>query len=105
MAGYDLPVRAIRSQVASAINVIVHLERFRDGSRKVVLISEIVGMEEDVVSMQDVFRFIPTGLDSEGRVTGSFVPTSVRPRILERFAERSIEMPPEIAALYPDVVA
>ena len=105
MAGYELPLRAIRSQVASAINVVVHLDRLRDGSRKVALISEITGMEEDVVSMQDIFRFVITGVDSEGRVAGSFVPTPVRPRILDRLAERSLELPPEIAMLYPAALA
>jgi len=70
MAGYDLPIRAIRSQITSAINVIVHLERLRDGTRKVVQVSEVTGMEEDVITMQDVFRFVRTGVDANGRVVG-----------------------------------
>jgi hypothetical protein len=77
MAGYDLVPRAIRSQIASAFNVVVHLERMRDGSRKVVQISEITGMEDDIVSMQDIFRFTRTGIDSNGRVVGGL---RLRPR-------------------------
>ena len=101
MAGYDLPVRAIRAQIASAINVVAHLERLRDGSRKVVQISEIAGMDEDVVSMQDVFRFTRTGLDDTGRVLGRFEVSGVRPRMLDRLADLSVEIPEEIASLYP----
>ncbi len=104
MAGYDLPVRAIRAQVVSAIDVIVHLERLRDGTRKVVQISEITGMEEDVIAMQDVFRFIRTGLDADGRVIGRFAPSGIRPRTLEKFEERGLEIPAELAPIFPDSV-
>jgi pilus assembly protein CpaF len=104
MAGFDLPVRAIRAQITSAINVIVHLERLRDGSRKVVQISEVTGMEEDVITMQDVFRFIRTGLDGEGRVIGRFAPSGIRPRILDRLEELGQEIPSEILPLFPDSV-
>lgn len=104
MAGYDLPLRAIRAQIASAIHVIVHLERQRDGSRKVVQISEVTGMEEEVIAMQDIFRFIRSGLDSEGRVIGRFAPSGIRPRTLERLEDRGLEMPPELAAMFPDAV-
>jgi pilus assembly protein CpaF len=103
MAGYDLPVRAIRSQIASAINVVAHLERMRDGTRKVVQICEIAGMEEEVISMQDIFRFVRTGLDGEGRVVGQFSPGGVRPRILDRLADLSIAVPDELSALYPSI--
>jgi pilus assembly protein CpaF len=102
MAGYDLPVRAIRAQVASAINVIVHLERLRDGTRKVVQISELTGMEEDVITMQDIFRFVRTGVDAQGRVTGRFAPSGIRPRILERLDELGQIMPVEIQQLFPE---
>jgi len=100
MAGYDLPIRAVRAQVASAINVIVHLERMRDGTRKVVQISEVTGMEEDVITMQDVFRFIRTGVDAQGRVIGRFTAAGLRPRILDRLEERGLEMPSEIRPLF-----
>jgi pilus assembly protein CpaF len=102
MAGYDLPVRAIRAQVASAINVIVHLERLRDGTRKVVQISELTRMEEDVITMQDIFRFMRTGIDAQGRVTGRFTPSGIRPRIFERLDELGQAMPVEIQQLFPE---
>ncbi len=104
MAGYDLPVRAIRAQVTSAINVIVHLERLRDGSRKVVQISEVTGMEEDVITMQDVFRFIRTGVDGQGRVIGRFTAAGIRPRVLDQLEERGLEIPREIAPLFRESV-
>ena len=103
MAGYDLMPRAIRSQIASAFNVVVHLERMRDGSRKVVQISEITGMEEDVISMQDIFHFTRTGLDPEGRVLGGFATASIRPRILDRLADRGLEIPLELARIFPAI--
>src|SRR2546428_4530771 len=101
MAGYDLIPRAYRSPTASAFNVVVHLERMRDGSRKVVQISEITGMEEDVISMQDIFQFTRTGLDPEGRVVGGFAPASIRPRIMDRLADRGLEIPLELARIFP----
>src|SRR5712692_7417441 len=101
MAGYDLVPRAIRSQIASAFNVVVHLERMRDGSRKVVKISEITGMDDDVIAMQDIFQFTRTGLDPEGRVLGGFAPASIRPRILDRLADRGLETPLELARIFP----
>ena len=104
MAGFDLPTRAIRAQITSAINVIVHLERLRDGSRKVVQISEVSGMEEDVITMQDVFRFIRTGVDVDGRVIGRFAPSGIRPRILDRLEELGEEIPSEIVPLFPDSI-
>jgi pilus assembly protein CpaF len=100
MAGYDLPVRAIRSQIASAIDVVVHLERLRDGTRKVVQIAEVTGMEEDVITMQDVFRFVRSGLDGQGRVVGRFTASGVRPRVLDRLEDLGLEMPTEMQSLF-----
>ena len=100
MAGYDLPLRAIRAQIASAIHVIVHLERQRDGTRKVVQISEVTGMEEDVITMQDVFRFVKGGVDGQGRVVGRFSPSAVRPRVLDRLEELGLEMPAELQSMF-----
>ena len=105
MSGYDLPLRAIRAQITSAINVIVHLERLRDGSRKVVQISEVTGMEEDVITMQDVFRFIRVGMDDHGRVTGRFVAAGLRPRVLDRLEELGLEIPAEILPLFHESVS
>jgi len=104
MAGYDLPLRAIRSQIASAINVIVHLERQRDGTSKVVQISEVTGMEEEVITMQEVFRFVRTGLDAHGHVIGRFSAAGIRPRMLDRLAERGLEMPAEIRPLFHEAM-
>jgi pilus assembly protein CpaF len=104
MAGYDLPIRAVRAQITSAIDVIVHLERLRDGSRKVVQISEVTGMEEDVVTMQDVFRFVRTGVDAQGRVVGRFTAAGIRPRVIDRLEERGMEIPAEIRPLFRESI-
>ena len=100
MAGYDLPVRAIRSQIASAIDVVVHLERMRDGTRKVVQITEVTGMEEEVITMQDVFRFVRNGVDAQGRVVGRFAPSAVRPRVFDRLLDMGLELPPELRSMF-----
>ena len=83
MSGFDLPLRAIREQVASAINIVVQISRERDGSRKVVNISEIVKMEGDVITMQDIFAFRQTGWDSENRICGVYEPTGSIPSFME----------------------
>src|SRR3989442_3080228 len=101
MAGFDLPVRAIRAQIESAIDVLVHLEPLPDRNREVLQISEVTGMEEEVISMQDIFQFTRTGLDTEGRVVGGFAPASIRPRIMDRLADRGLEIPPELARIFP----
>jgi len=95
MAGMDLPVRAIREQVASAIDLIVHEERMRDGSRKVVNITEVQGMEGDVVVMQDIFAFEQTGFEG-GKVIGRLKPTGIRPRFMDRIEAENIRLPPNI---------
>lgn len=93
MAGMDLPVRAIREQVASAVNLMVHISRMRDGTRKITHVSEIVGMEGQVISMQDLFVFQQTGVDADGRVLGKFGPTGLRPRCIDRFEQAGIFLP------------
>jgi pilus assembly protein CpaF len=90
MAGFDLPVRAIREQIASAVDMVLQLSRMRDGSRKLVSISEVVGLEGDVVTMQDISRFDQQGLDKDGKVAGSFVFTGVQPMCLKKFQEYGI---------------
>ena len=90
MAGFDLPVRAIREQMASALHIVVHLARFVDGSRKVIGVSEISGMEGQIVTMQDLFRFRHEGVDAEGRVRGQIMPTGIQPRFLERLTEMGV---------------
>jgi len=98
MANLDLPSRAIREQIASALHVIVQISRFSDGTRKLTHISEVAGMEGQVVTMQDIFRFEQTGLDSEGQVKGAFRSTGIRPRFAERFESIGIQLAPGIFA-------
>ncbi|HEX9038302.1 MAG TPA: CpaF family protein [Ktedonobacterales bacterium] len=95
MAGMDLPLRAIREQIASAINLIVHQERMRDGTRKVTHVTEIVGMEGDVITLQDLFVFEQSGLE-DGRVVGRLRPTGIRPSFIEEFEIANIHLPPQM---------
>ena len=78
MAGMELPLRAIREQIASAIDLIVHQARLRDGSRKITHLTEVLGMEGDVITMQDIYAFEQTGVDAEGKVLGRFRATGIR---------------------------
>jgi len=95
MAGMDLPVRAIREQIASAVDLIVHEERMRDGSRKVVNITEVQGMEGDVIVMSDIFVFEQTGIEA-GKVIGRLRPTGIRPKFVERLEASNIHLPASI---------
>ena len=92
MAGMELPLKAIREQVASSIELIVHLSRLRDGTRKVVQISEVQSMEGDTIVMQDMFKFEQTGI-TNGRVVGSLKSTGLRPRFTEKLESNSIHLP------------
>src|SRR6187399_1787571 len=93
MAGVDLPLRAIREQVASAVDLIVHQSRLKDGSRKITNITEVQGMEGDVIVMQDVFVFEQTGV-VEGKIQGRLKPTGIRPKFVEKFEVQGIHLPP-----------
>ena len=93
MAGMDLPERAIREQVAAALNIVVQLVRFSDGTRKVVKLSEITGMEGNTIVMHDVFVFEQKGVDKEGKVIGEYRATGVRPMFAERFRVYGFELP------------
>ena len=95
MAGYELPVRAIREQISSAVDVIVHAERLRDGTRKVVNVTEVAGMEGDVVTLTDLFLFEQTGYDS-GKVMGRLRPTGLRPKFMDKIEAAGIHLPPQI---------
>jgi pilus assembly protein CpaF len=95
MAGMDLPVRAIREQVASALDLIVHKERLRDGSRKVTSVTEVQGMEGDVIVMSDLFVFEQTGIES-GTIIGRLRPTGIRPRFMPLVESTGIQLPPNI---------
>ncbi|HUZ90247.1 MAG TPA: CpaF family protein [Candidatus Acidoferrales bacterium] len=102
MAGVDLPVKAIRQQVASAINVFCQLNRLRDGSRRVTSITEVMGMEGETITMQEIFRFDSQGASADGKILGEFAPTGIRPQILDRMFAMGLELPTEILSLFPD---
>jgi pilus assembly protein CpaF len=95
MAGMDLPHRAIREQIASAIDVIVQGERLRDGTRKITSISEIQGMEGDIITTSEIFRFEQTGME-QGRVIGRLRPTGLRPKFMWKIQDAGIMLPPSI---------
>jgi pilus assembly protein CpaF len=95
MAGMDLPSRAIREQIASAINLIVHQERLRDGTRHITYITEVQGMEGDVITMTDLFVFEQTGIES-GRVVGRLRPTGLRPKFMDKIEASGIHLPASV---------
>jgi len=95
MAGMDLPSRAIREQVASAIDLVVHQERMRDGTRKIVNITEISGMEGEVITMTDIFVFEQTGIEN-GQIVGRLRPTGLRPKFMDKIEAAGINLPPSI---------
>lgn len=95
MAGTELTLQAIREQVASAIDLVIHMERMRDGTRKVIQVSEVQSMEKDTIVMQDVFVFEQTGLQN-GRVMGSLKSTGLRPKFVEKFRANNIDLPPDL---------
>jgi pilus assembly protein CpaF len=96
MAGFELPVKAIREQIASAIQVVVQVARMRDGTRRVTHVSEITGMEGQVVTMQDIFTFEQYGVDENGKVLGQMRSTGLRPKFADRIEAAGIPLPPEI---------
>lgn len=93
MAGYDLPVRAIREQVASALDLIVQQSRMKDGSRKITHITEVLGMEGDTIVLQDLFRFKETGVDEDGKISGEYVSSGIRPQIAEQIELMGYHIP------------
>lgn len=96
MAGMDLPVRAIREQIASAIHLIVQQNRLQDGSRKITHITEILGMEGDIIVMQDIFKYVQEGVDDKGKLKGKFIPTGVKPSFLQILEAEGIRLPNDI---------
>jgi pilus assembly protein CpaF len=93
MAGVDLPIRAIREQISSAVDLIVHQSRLRDGTRKVMHITEVSGMEGDTITLQDIFKYEQLSVDDQGNVIGRFVQSEIRPQVLERFTSYGIAIP------------
>ena len=97
MAGLELPVRAIREQISSAINLIVHLNRLKDGTRRFIKITEVQGMEGDIITLQDLFLFdFSMGIDSQGRFKGRIKSTGLRPKFMERLHDVGVDVPGEI---------
>jgi pilus assembly protein CpaF len=97
MAGVELPERAIREQMASAIDLIIHQSRLKDGTRRITHITEVVGMEGDIITLQDVFTFdFRAGVDADGTYRGTLGGTGLRPRFVERLTDRGLSVPPEI---------
>ena len=96
MAGIEMPIKAMRAQIASAVNLIVQASRLQDGSRRMVSITEITGMEGEVISMQEIFRFQRVGLTPEGKIIGHFTATGVRSAYSDRFRQWGYDLPPAI---------
>ncbi|TJY40729.1 CpaF family protein [Cohnella pontilimi] len=96
MAGIDLPVKAIREQIAGAVDVIIQQSRLKDGTRKITNITEVQGMEGDVIVLQDIFSFRQTGVDERGKIIGKLVPTGVRPKFYERLETSGIHIPASV---------
>jgi pilus assembly protein CpaF len=96
MANMDLPAKAIREQIASAINVIIQLSRMPDGSRRVTHMTEIVGMEGEVITMHDIFSFQQHGVDTDGRIIGEILPGGIRPFFAEKLERNGYHLPSEI---------
>jgi pilus assembly protein CpaF len=96
MANANMGVRSIRQQVASAVDLFIQVGRFSDGSRRVTHVTECVGMEQDVVTLQDIFLFEKTGITESGRVLGSFRATGIRPKFYDRFKASGINLPPNL---------
>jgi len=95
MSGMDLPIRAIREQIASAVDFICHQERLRDGTRKVTKVSEVQGMEGDIITMSDIFEFEQTGIEA-GKIIGRIRPTGLRPKFIDRIEQAGIHLPPSV---------
>ena len=96
MAGFEMPVKAMRSQISSAVDLIVQANRLQGGPRKMTHITEVVGMEQDTIVMQDIFTYNQDGIDEEGRARGRFVCTGVRPKAMERLEAAGVKLPASI---------
>jgi pilus assembly protein CpaF len=96
LSGIDIPERAIRELISSAINVVIQVSRFSDGTRKITSISEIVGMERETITMQEIFFFEKTGVGKDGEILGNFRPTGIRPKFMERLLRSGVHLPPDL---------
>jgi pilus assembly protein CpaF len=105
MSGYDLPVRAIRQQIAAALDLIIHLERMEDGSRRVTHVTEVQRMESDMITLQDIYEFKLDEITAEGKVVGKLRATGLRPIFAHKFAKHGIDLPTDIFQAPPPVDA
>ena len=96
MAGFELPIKAMRTQISSAVDLIIQANRLQGGPRKVTRITEVCGMENDTIVMQDIFKFDKTGVDENGRATGKFICTGVRPKCMDKLESMGIKLPASI---------
>jgi pilus assembly protein CpaF len=96
MANVNLPDRAVRQQMASAIGIVLQLSRLSDGSRKVTNMAEITGMDQDVITMQDIFTFTKRGIGENGKVVGAFQPSRIRPKFVEQIRVSGTHLPQEL---------
>jgi pilus assembly protein CpaF len=96
MTGIDIPMKSLRSQMASALNIVVQIQRLSDGRRVIVSIQEITGTEGDTITMQELFRYERHGVDAQGHVLGKHVPTGIRPKFVQRAEENGIQMPADL---------
>jgi pilus assembly protein CpaF len=96
MSGIEMPIKAVRAQIASAVNLIVQASRLQDGSRRMVSITEVTGMEGEVISMQEIFRYERLGLGPDGKTLGRFNATGVRSHYSERFRQWGYDLPASI---------
>jgi enamine deaminase RidA (YjgF/YER057c/UK114 family) len=101
MTGYQMPLRAIREQIASAVDLIVHTARLKDGTRKIVNITEVYGIEDDEILTQDVFAFAQTGV-TDGKIEGELTPTGIRPTFMSQFERNGIKLPPGEFGIPPE---
>ena len=102
MSGYEMPLRSIREQIASAVDLIVHTARLGDGSRKIVNITEVYGIEDDQILTQDIFEFKQTGIDENGKIVGTLEPTGERPTFMPKFQANGIQLPPGDFGIPPE---
>ena len=98
MAGVELPVQAMRQQISSAVDVVLQQSRLRDGSRRVMKVTEIVGMEGDIITAQDIFEYVITGLSEDGEVEGHFQCTGIRPNFITQLEAAGCKFGPEFFA-------
>ncbi|MDD5089462.1 MAG: CpaF family protein, partial [Candidatus Wallbacteria bacterium] len=96
MAGMDLPIKAIRENISSAVNLIVQQSRLQDGTRKITHITEVQGMEGDTVTLQDIFIFEQKGLDANHKIIGRLKPTGIRPKFMDKLISHGENLPPDI---------